>query len=392
MWGLEASGTQLHRNIVAHGSVDSEEIPHARHAAARQPRVPGNALWNRVNPTHELEPGGRMSLTRSLARGALALAGLMLMAAPPPVGGQVPTKKPVPRDSTVKSKTPVATSSATTRIKIGKEQTAGGEVVPLPVARDTIVTTVYVTDPAHDAIIRAEQHRLDSIAESLVRARLRNEMARRVRDTEMRVRGEFLAAKDAEALALTRSLARGMYFGIAGGASAPQRSLRNGYTGGYNLTVPIGYDATNLPWGIRIDASLDHMNGTRVYNQLNETLAASGDITVWSLNSDLKLRIPLPKVSTRTHFYTLGGIGMHKVTGGVYGTTDPSSGSNVPFDNAHVRFGWNVGAGAAIAWGPAEVFIESRFMQVKSDLPYHMSGGVGTYTSFTPVLIGVQWF
>jgi hypothetical protein len=241
-------------------------------------------------------------------------------------------------------------------------------------------------------MIRADQHRLDSIADALVRARLRTQAARRVRGAEMRVRAEMLANKDADAFALKRSLARGLYFGVAGGASAPQRALRNGYTGGYNVTVPIGYDATNLPWGIRIDGSVDHMNGTRVHNQFSETLAASGDLTVWSLNSDLKLRIPVPKVSNRTHFYTLGGVGVHKVTGGVFGTNDPRSGSNLTFDNAHARFGWNVGAGAAIAWGPAEVFIESRFMQVKSDLPYHMSGGVGTYTSFTPVLIGVQWF
>jgi len=330
-----------------------------------------------------------MSITRSLTRGALALAGLALVVVSPALNGQAPAK-PLPRDSVAKPK-PVGTSKATTRVKIVKEKTAGGEVVPLSVVPDTVVTTVYVTDTSRDAAIRADQYRLDSIAESLVRTRLRAEMARRVRNTEMRVRAE-LARKNAAAPTLTPTFSRGVYLGIAGGASTPQRALRNGYTGGYNVTVPIGYDATNLPWGIRIDGSVDHMNGTRIHNQLNETLAASGDITVWSLNSDLKVRIPLPKVSTRTHFYTLGGLGVHKVTGGVFGTNDPSTGSSVAFDNAHARFGWNVGAGAAIAWGPAEVFIESRFMQVKSDLPYHMSGGVGTYTSFTPVLIGLQWF
>jgi hypothetical protein len=29
---------------------------------------------------------------------------------------------------------------------------------------------------------------------------------------------------------------------------------------------------------------------------------------------------------------------------------------------------------------------------VKSDLGFHQNGGVGTYTSFTPIVIGLQWF
>jgi hypothetical protein len=29
---------------------------------------------------------------------------------------------------------------------------------------------------------------------------------------------------------------------------------------------------------------------------------------------------------------------------------------------------------------------------VKSDLAYHMNGGVGTYTSFTPIVVGLQFF
>jgi opacity protein-like surface antigen len=154
----------------------------------------------------------------------------------------------------------------------------------------------------------------------------------------------------------------------------------------------MGFDATGSPWGLRTDVSVDHMNGTRLHNGRNETMAASGDITVWSANLDLKLRIPTPGGRTRTHFYALGGLGAHRLTGGIYGTTDPRSGTNVSFANSPTRLGWNAGGGAAIAWGPAEVFIESRFLQVKTDLRYHMSGGVGTYSSFTPVLLGVQWF
>jgi opacity protein-like surface antigen len=299
--------------------------------------------------------------------------------------GQVPTK-PLPRDSVAKPKQ----AGATTRIPIRKEHMSAGEVVPVP--RDTVIQTILMTDPQRDDSIRTFQHKLDSIADSFERARLRSEMLWREADAAARVRGEWAATKEAERLALQRSLTRGWYIGVGGGTTAPLRALRDGYMGGYNVTVPVGYDATQSLFGVRLDASVDHMNGARIHNQANETLATSGDITVWSLSTDLKLRIPVPKANTRTHFYTLAGVGVHKVTGGVYGISNLNPGENLDFDKTGAKFGWNVGGGAAIAWGPAEVFIESRFMQVKSDMAYHTSGGVGKYTSFTPVLIGLQWF
>jgi opacity protein-like surface antigen len=327
--------------------------------------------------------------TRSLARLATLAASLaLIVGAAGDSGGQIPTK-PLPRDSVAKPKQAGAPTRSTKRIPIGKERVSGGEVA-LP--RDTVIKTILMTDPQHDDSIRAFQHKLDSIAESFERARLRSEIRGRTADAEARVRAEWAAEKEAESLALQRSLMRGWYIGIGGGTTAPLRALRDGYVGGYNVTLPAGYDATHYLFGVRLDASVDHMNGARIHNQANETLAASGDITVWSLNTDLKLRIPVPKATTRTHFYTLAGIGVHKVTGGVYGISNLNPGENLTFDKTGAKFGWNVGGGAAIAWGPAEVFIESRFMQVKSDMAYHTSGGVGKYSSFTPVVIGLQWF
>jgi opacity protein-like surface antigen len=183
-----------------------------------------------------------------------------------------------------------------------------------------------------------------------------------------------------------------MYIGLAGGASAPQRDLRNGYTGGWNTTVPVGWDATDLPIGLRADVSVDHMNGTRLQNQFGTTTSASGDITVWSLNTDLKLRAHAPGTPTRTNVYALGGVGVHRVTEGVYGATGPNAGQNLSFSDAKSSYGWNVGAGVSMAWGPTEIFVESRFLQIKTDLAFHINGGVGTYTSFTPIVVGLQWF
>jgi opacity protein-like surface antigen len=296
-----------------------------------------------------------MSVTLTTRRGAILAAGVAAFVGGTALAGaQVPTKPP-PKDTAAKVTQAAKPKASTTQIKISKEGTAGGEVVPVTVVetikhRDTVFMTVYAVNPKRDDSIRAAQHTLDSAAGALARARMMSQMQRRMAESQERMRLDAIARKEAEALALRRSLARGLYVGIAGGASAPQRALRHGDTGGYNVTVPFGYDGTALPWGIRADISVDHLNGTRIYNALNETQAASGDITVWSANTDVKLRIPTPGSSTRTHFYALAGVGAHRLTGGVYGTTDPNAGANLTYSNAKTKFGWNVGGGAAIAW------------------------------------------
>ena len=271
------------------------------------------------------------------------------------------------------------------RIKISKDttkgvtRTAGGEVE-------------LKTSARHDDSIRAEQRTLDSALAAMSSARLMRQLERRIADIRSKAREDSVAQEQSRALALKLGLTRGYYIGIAGGMSSPQRALRDGYTGGWNVTAPFGFDPTNSPLGIRADFGVDHLNGTRVHNLSEQTLAASGDLTVWSVNSDLKLRVHAPGLGNRTHFYVLGGIGAHRVTGGVYGTTSARAGENVSFSDAKTKLGWNAGGGLATQWGPAEVFVESRFFQVKTDLPFHQAGGVGTYTSFTPVMVGVQWF
>ena len=330
---------------------------------------------------------------RGLIVSAVALLGVAALA-----GSQVPVK-PLPKDTAAKTK-PI--TQAGQPIKIRKEPTtASGEVKLLPTRVDSskpceVVMTKTVIDTTRDDSIRAAQFKFDSVTAVFERNQLRNRLTDQMRDRVDATKADALAAenarKEAEAAALKLRLARGYYFGIGGGASAPQRAVRDGYTGGYNVTVPVGFDATDLPLGIRADVTVDHMNGTRLHNQFEQTLAMSGDITVWSLNTDVKLRIPTPGGGSRTHLYGLAGVGAHRVTGGVYGTTSPNAGQNLEFKDAATKLGWNVGAGAAIAWGPTELFMETRFFQVKTDLNYHLNGGIGTYTSFTPIIVGLQWF
>jgi hypothetical protein len=318
-------------------------------------------------------------------RFGLALAGFATATMAATAVGQVPVKP--------------KTDTSTTRVKVSKDvQVSGGEVA-LPVApavnKDSIDREIAAAVQAREAGIRADQRLIDSIAAA---ARLR-EAANAAR---LRMASEVAAARaaaaaradsiaEADKLALSRTVARGLNFGIAGGASLPQRDIRNGYTGGWNITVPFGWDASSLPLGIRSDFAVDHMNGTRLHNAQEATVGASGDMTVWSLNLDMKLRMHAPG-TTRTHLYAIGGLGAHRVVDGVYGTSGSNAGTNLSFSDAKTKLGWNAGVGAAIGWGRTELFIESRFVDVKTDMAYHLNSGVGTYTSFTPIIVGLQWF
>jgi opacity protein-like surface antigen len=337
-----------------------------------------------------------MSGTSSIRqRATLVLGALAVMSMASLAGSQVPNKPP-PKDTTVKqqAKPKVAAKKAAPKaeqkhIKILKEKTSGGEV-SFPIVQQAKPCDV-LPPPIDEDAIRNEQYRLDSIAAAMERERLTRESDMAVARAQWEAKRETALKEEAAALALKRHLARGFYFGAAGGTNSPQRSTRDGYTGGYDITVPVGFDVTDLPFGVRVDFSVDHFNGTRIENEFAQLTAASGDITVWSLSTDLKLRMNAPG-STRTHLYALGGIGAHRVTGGVYGISGPNAGTNLDFSNAGTKFGWNAGVGASFSWGPADLFVESRFFQVKTDMPYHTAGGLGTYTSFTPVVIGLQWF
>jgi hypothetical protein len=328
------------------------------------------------------------SKRRTITWVATLMAGAAILAGSTPLVGQV-----VPS-----TKKPVATDTSSKRIKIQKE-TSGGEVcLPPKCTPSQPVIEAPVRDASYEQLqwARAAQRTLDSIE---AEARLQREIARMQNEAiALRERSRLDSIARAEAaereaqLAMKRHLARGFYFGLAGGASMPQRNIRDGYTGGWNVTVPVGWDANDSRLGFRTDFAIDHMNGTQIQNPQLLTMAASGDITVWSLNADVKIRAHAPRSTSRTNLYALAGIGAHRVVNGVYGTLGPNAGQNLAFNDAKTNFGWNVGAGLSVAWGPTELFVESRFFQVKSDLAYHMNNGIGTYTSFTPIVVGLTWF
>jgi hypothetical protein len=352
-------------------------------------------LWHDVNAGERM-----MKHLKTRWPGVLIALGLLIGPIAGPASGQAVPAKPKAADTT--KKTPTKPTKHLVVHKDTIKGTAGGEVcLPLQcgIDQDSVdraVANAVAASEARESWARDAQRRIDSMDMAnrmqLAIDRIRDTYA--VQRDRMRLDSidKAMEAASAAELARKRMLARGWYVGIAGGASAPQRDLRNGYTGGWNTTVPLGWDADESPLGFRTDLSVDHMNGTRFQDPSGTTTSASGDITVWSLNGDLKLRAHAPGAPTRTNVYVLGGIGVHRVTQGVFGATGPNAGQNLSFDNAKSSFGWNVGAGVSMAWGRTELFVESRFIEVKSDLGYRMNGGVGSYTSFTPIVLGLSWF
>jgi opacity protein-like surface antigen len=353
------------------------EITFIRLSARGSDRTP-------VGPTaRELNAGGLMRNRRWMLSIAALMAAVALVGSAPRIASSQVVPRPKPADT------------AARRIKI-KKDSAGGEVC-LPgtcASQAPSVATTMLLD--RETYAREAQRILDSIE---TEARVRSAIAgveRRVQLERIRAYTDSVAraADDREAAALTvkRHLARGFYVGLAGGTSMPQRDIRNGYTNGWNTTIPVGWDADNSPLGIRGDFSFDRLHGTELRDANNSVTAASGDISVWSLNLDAKLRVHAPGAPSRTNVYVLGGIGGHRVANGVYGAAGENAGNNLAFADAKTKFGWNVGAGVSTQWAGTEIFVESRFVQIRTDMGYHMNGGVGTYTSFTPIVIGLQWF
>jgi opacity protein-like surface antigen len=263
-------------------------------------------------------------------------------------------------------------------------------------AIDSAVAAFRAAGFEREQYARYVQRTLDSIAaevriRSAVDSILRTTAVARERARVDSSRRADAARREA-AIILERSLARGVYAGVAGGTSVPQRDLRRGYVAGWNVTVPIGWDASGSPFGFRGDISVDRLSGSRARDVLATAAAPNGGVTIWSVNADAKVRLPAPGAPSRTTAYVLGGIGAHRLTKGVYGISGLDAGQSLRFGNAGTSFGWNIGGGVSMAWGSRDVFIESRFFEVRSDLGFTANGGVGPKAPFTPIVVGMQWF
>jgi hypothetical protein len=181
--------------------------------------------------------------------------------------------------------------------------------------------------------------------------------------------------------ARTGRVGGGFYIGLAGGATVPMGSLHDGgYDTGWNVTVPIGWQSSNTPWGLRLDLSYDRLNGSTISSApVSVTLS---DANVWSGSLDLTLQFPFG--NSGSSFYLLGGGGLHHFTdvgsdngsAVIDGTPLSSNG-----DNSLTKAGVNGGAGLNFGFGRAKLFLESRFVSVFTE---------GKNSNYVPIILGVR--
>ncbi|MBA3889614.1 MAG: outer membrane beta-barrel protein [Gemmatimonadaceae bacterium] len=171
----------------------------------------------------------------------------------------------------------------------------------------------------------------------------------------------------------------GPYVGLGGGVQFPRGDFGN-YEMGWNVTGMVGYDFRNNPFGWRIDAAYDQ------FSERENTAGAAADPTLYTVNADLKFRMPVG-ATRRSHVYALGGLsyGRYKdmIIGPQTSARIDTPASPLPAGITIARsfsddWGWNAGGGVAFGVGTrTRLFIESRYVKIE--------GG------FIPVIAGLTF-
>ncbi len=174
----------------------------------------------------------------------------------------------------------------------------------------------------------------------------------------------------------TKRFGNGFYFGAAGGASFPQSDLNKPFTTGYAIEVPIGWDAPNGPWGLRLNLGYGQLKAddqvSYVQPGASATLAVK-NAQLWLGELSAKANLPFGR-TRRSAFYAVGGMGAYyfkdygadlSVTPVV--TPHDSSGTVQTYsaNESSTHFGTNLGGGISFGLGNAtSLYIESRYTWV----------------------------
>lgn len=179
-----------------------------------------------------------------------------------------------------------------------------------------------------------------------------------------------------------RMFHNGLYIGVAGGATFPTGDFKNGYNTGWNVDVPIGWQSTSTPWGLRLDATYNQLGGKSVSDGFNTFTLSNAK--VWSGLLDLTFRLPMGEQGTSA-FYLLGGGGVHHFTDLGGSTFSSGSGSTVVSNatTSTTKLGLNGGAGYEFPVGNVAMFVEGRYVSVFTD---------NGHTNYIPVSVGFKFF
>jgi len=207
-------------------------------------------------------------------------------------------------------------------------------------------------------------------------------------DTVMVTRYDTVRMEPAPMPMAMRTYGRGMYFGLGGGLTSPNREFRN-YEPGWNATAMVGVDPVSFPLGWRVDVSYDQ------FAERTNLAELGPDPSLFSVNGDLKLRIPIFPTLNRVAIYGLGGLSYVRYKDMIVGPrvadnvriTTAAGATAARLDlssqqQATDKWGWNGGAGLSFGLGnSADLFIESRFIAATWD----------TDQSYVPIVAGFTW-
>ncbi len=342
-----------------------------------------------------------------------ATAGIAAMAAP--LRAQVPT--PAKPDST----RPRTTSDR--RIPVQK-RSSGGEVALPTRAEQARLDSIARADSLRrieqtrtDSIERVERARQDSLA-AVARARQDSlEAMEHAREDSIaaveKVRADSISRADSIAQAeqmrraqmRSRRLGGGWYIGLAGGPNAPTGDLKTiGYTTGYQVGVPVGWQSQNKVLGARVDLGFSQFNGGSyavVPTAGSPAVLVNEDPRIYSAVLNATLRFPLNQ-SHSTGFYLLGGggvynfrnFGMGSALSGYLGNdvTNPLTADN---KSSITKWGVDGGAGLDFGIGAASLYIESRLVNVYANrnnpTADALLGTTNDQLRWVPIVLGVKF-
>lgn len=300
-----------------------------------------------------------------------------------------------------------ANAQVSSEKKIPVRKESGGDVA----RRDSIARADSIAEAARrdslamaqraDSIERANQAYRDSVDRAA--AAYRDSVARAELAAAEKARADSIARADsvhsAAALAAAAAAAlpvaltrRGFYMGLGGGWSSPTSNWDDPYDGGFNITVPIGWQPAGSRFGVRGDIAYDSHSGGTFNNIAAPPIfpgiptAAQydvGDAHIWSGNLDLTADLFQWGPNKFSSFYVLGGVGVHFFDAAKVTSISTAGQPTITEGKSETEFGYNGGAGLGFAVGRASIFLESR---------YFSANHPNVDANWVPVIVGLRWF
>ena len=170
------------------------------------------------------------------------------------------------------------------------------------------------------------------------------------------------------------------YMGLGGGPNIPTGVVNDVYKAGFNVTVPIGWQPANSPFGLRLDLGYSRLNGRSVGE--NGLTAQPDDPNIWSATANATLDLVRFGESRRGALYLVGGGGLYRFTD-FYNFDRSDNDPESAFKGDPVtKGGVTGGAGLAFPIGGMSLFVESRYTTAFTD---------GENTKWVPIVFGLKW-